>query len=201
MKKILLSFIILSFILTGCQDKQMENNTQSGDNKPKTETSDTKVKTGSEKKDDEKKAESEVKDKKSKEEEKKDANPQKAVVPSIYMKSASIIFGDVKSESLEEYLKNANISLKDKATIEITVEDNKIKDVKKVDYITANAVYVGLVDSNTAEFSHNSKSFVVKISPDEMNSLDGTDSNSLISVTLSTWEDGNLILRSFSFNV
>lgn len=201
MKKIILSFIILSFILTGCQDKQIENNTQGQDNHPKTETSDTKVKTGSEKKDDEKKAESEVKDKKSKEEEKKDANPQKAVVPSIYMKSASIIFGDVKSESLEEYLKNANISLKDKATIEITVEDNKIKDVKKVDYITANAVYVGLVDSNTAEFSHNSKSFVVKISPDEMNSLDGTDSNSLISVTLSTWEDGNLILRSFSFNV
>jgi len=201
MKKILLSFIILSFILTGCQDKQMENNTQSGDNKPKTETSDTKTQTESEKKDEEKKTESEVKDNKAKEEEKKDTNPQKAVVPSIYMKGASIIFGDVKSESLEEYLKNANISLKDKATIEITVEDNKIKDVKKVDYITANAVYVGLVDSNTAEFSHNSKSFVVKISPDEMNSLDGTDSNSLISVTLSTWEDGNLILRSFSFNV
>ena len=201
MKKILLSFIILSFILTGCQDKQMENNTQSGDNKPKTETSDTKTQTESEKKDEEKKTESEVKDNKAKEEEKKDTNPQKAVVPSIYMKGASIIFGDVKSESLEEYLKNANISLKDKATIEITVEDNKIKDVKKVDYITANAVYVGLVDSNTAEFSHNSKSFVVKISPDEMNSLYGTDSNSLISVTLSTWEDGNLILRSFSFNV
>ena len=201
MKKILLSFIILSFILTGCQDKQMENNTQSGDNKPKTETSDTKTQTESEKKDEEKKTESEVKDNKAKEEEKKDTNPQKAVVPSIYMKGASIIFGDVKSESLEEYLKNANISLKDKATIEITVEDNKIKDVKKVDYITANAVYVGLVDSNTAEFSHNSKSFVVKISPDEMNSLDGTDSNSLISVTLSTWVDGNLILRSFSFNV
>ncbi len=201
MKKILLSFIILSFILTGCQDKQMENNTQSGDNKPKTETSETKTQTESEKKDEEKKAESEVKDNKAKEEEKKDANPQKAVVPSIYIKGASIIFGDVKSESLEEYLKNANISLKDKSTIEITVEDNKIKDVKKVDNITANAVYVGLVDSNTAEFSHNSKSFVVKISPDEMNSLDGTDSNSLISVTLSTWEDGNLILRSFSFNV
>ncbi len=201
MKKILLSFIILSFILTGCQDKQMENNTQSGDNKPKTETSETKTQTESEKKDEEKKTESEVKDNKAKEEEKKDTNPQKAVVPSIYIKGASIIFGDVKSESLEEYLKNANISLKDKSTIEITVEDNRIKDVKKVDYITANAVYVGLVDSNTAEFSHNSKSFVVKISPDEMNSLDGTDSNSLISVTLSTWEDGNLILRSFSFNV
>ena len=201
MKKILLSFIVLSFILTGCQDKQMEKNTQSGDNKPKTETSETKTQTESEKKDEEKQAESEVKDNKTKEEEKKAANPQKAVVPSIYIKGASIIFGDVKSESLEEYLKNANISLKDKATIEITVEDNKIKDVKKVDYITANAVYVGLVDSNTAEFSHNSKSFVVKISPDEMNSLDGTDSNSLISVTLSTWEDGNLILRSFSFNV
>ena len=201
MKKILLSFIILSFILTGCQDKQIESNTQSGDNKPKTETSDTKTQTESEKKDEEKKAESEVKDDKTKKAEKKDTNPQKAVIPSIYMKNASIIFGDVKSESLEEYLKNANITLKDKATIEITVEDNKIKDVKTVESISANAVYVGLVDSNTAEFSHNSKSFVVKISPDEMNSLDGTDSNSLIHVTLSTWEDGNLILRSFSFNV
>ena len=201
MKKILLSFIILSFILTGCQDKQTENNTPTEDNKPKTETSDNKNQTEEGKKDDDKKNESGVKDNKPKEDEKKDANPQKAVVPSIYIKGASIIFGDVKSESLEEYLKNANISLKDKATIEITVEDNKIKDVKKVDYITANAVYVGLVDSNTAEFSHNSKSFVVKISPDEMNSLDGTDSNSLIHVTLSTWEDGNLILRSFSFNV
>ena len=201
MKKIILSFIILSFILTGCQDKQTENNTPTEDNKPKTETSDNKNQTEEGKKDDDKKNESGVKDNKPKEDEKKDKNPQKAVIPSIYMKGASIIFGDVKSESLEEYLKNANIYLKDKATIEITVEDNKIKDVKKVDYITANAVYVGLVDSNTAEFSHNSKSFVVKISPDEMNSLDGTDSNSLISVTLSTWEDGNLILRSFSFNV
>ncbi|EJP18447.1 putative lipoprotein [Peptostreptococcaceae bacterium AS15] len=201
MKKILLSFIILSFILTGCQDKQIESNTQSGDNKPKTETSDTKTQTESEKKDEEKKAESEVKDDKTKKAEKKDTNPQKAVIPSIYMKNESIIFGDVKSESLEEYLKNANISLKDKSTIEITVEDNKIKDVKKVDNITANAVYVGLVDSNTAEFSHNSKSFVVKISPDEMNSLDGTDSNSLIRVTLRPFEDGNLILSSFSFDV
>lgn len=201
MKKILLSFIILSFILTGCQDKQIESNTQSGDNKPKTETSDTKTQTESEKKDEEKKAESEVKDDKTKKAKKKDTNPQKAVIPSIYMKNASIIFGDVKSESLEEYLKNANISLKDKSTIEITVEDNKIKDVKKVDNITANAVYVGLVDSNTAEFSHNSKSFVVKISPDEMNSLDGTDSNSLIRVTLKPFEDGNLILSSFSFDV
>jgi hypothetical protein len=201
MKKIILSFIILSLILTGCQDKQTENNTPTEDNKPKTETSDNKNQTEEGKKDDDKKNESGVKDNKPKEDEKKDKNPQKAVIPSIYMKNASIIFGDVTSESLEEYLKNANISLKDKATIEITVEGNKIKDVKKVDYITANAVYVGLVDSNTAEFSHNSKSFVVKISPDEMNSLDGTDSNSLISVTLSTWEDGNLILRSFSFNV
>ena len=201
MKKILLSFIILSLILTGCQDKQTENNTPTEDNKPKTETSDNKNQTEEGKKDDDKKNESGVKDNKPKEDEKKDKNPQKAVIPSIYMKNASIIFGDVTSESLEEYLKNANISLKDKATIEITVEGNKIKDVKKVDYITANAVYVGLVDSNTAEFSHNSKSFVVKISPDEMNSLDGTDSNSLIHVTLSTWEDGNLILRSFSFNV
>lgn len=201
MKKIILSFIILSLILTGCQDKQTENNTPTEDNKPKTETSDNKNQTEEGKKDDDKKNESGVKDNKPKEDEKKDKNPQKAVIPSIYMKGASIIFGDVKSESLEEYLKNANITLKDKATIEITVEDNKIKDVKKVDNITANAVYVGLMDSNTAEFSHNSKSFVVKISPDEMNSLDGTDSNSLISVTLSTWEDGNLILRSFSFNV
>ena len=201
MKKIILSFIILSLILTGCQDKQTENNTPTEDNKPKTETSDNKNQTEEGKKDDDKKNESGVKDNKPKEDEKKDKNPQKAVIPSIYMKGASIIFGDVKSESLEEYLKNANISLKDKATIEITVEDNKIKDVKKVDNITANAVYVGLVDSNTAEFSHNSKSFVVKITPDEMESLDGTDSNSLIRVTLKPLEDGNLILSSFSFNV
>ena len=153
MKKIILSFIILSLILTGCQDKQTENNTPTEDNKPKTETSDNKNQTEEGKKDDDKKNESGVKDNKPKEDEKKDKNPQKAVIPSIYMKNASIIFGDVTSESLEEYLKNANISLKDKATIEITVEGNKIKDVKKVDYITANAVYVGLVDSNTAEFS------------------------------------------------
>ena len=201
MKKIILPFIILSFILTGCQDKQIENNTQSQDNNPKTETSDTKTQTESEKKGDEKKAESEVKDNKSKEDEKKNKNPQKAVIPSIYMKNASIIFGDVKSESLEKYLKNANISLKDKAIIEITVEGDKIKDVKTVESISANAVYVGLVDSNTAEFSHNSKSFVVKITPDEMESLDGTDSNSLIRVTLKPLEDGNLILSSFSFDV
>lgn len=201
MKKIFLSFIILSFILTGCQDKQIENNTPTEDNKPKTETSDNKNQTEEGKKDDDKKTESEVKDNKPKEDEKKDKNPQKTVIPSIYMKNASIIFGDVTSESLEEYLKNANITLKDKATIEITVEGNKIKDVKTVESISANAVYVGLVDSNTAEFSHNSKSFVVKISPDEMESLDGTDSNSLIHVNLRLFEDGNLILSSFSFNV
>ena len=62
-------------------------------------------------------------------------------------------------------------------------------------------MYVGLVDSNTAEFSYNSKAFVVKVSPDEMKNLNETDSNSLIHVNLKSSEDGNLMLSSFSFDV
>ena len=176
MKKIFLSFIILSLILSGCQ--QGENTPQTTDKK------------------------TEDKDNKTNETVKNESNSQKTTVQSIYIKNASIIFSDnVKSESLEEYVKKANLTLKDKSVIEITLQENKITDVKTVESISANAVYVGLVDSNTAEFSYNSKAFVVKVSPDEMKNLNETDSNSLIHVNLKSSEDGNLMLSSFSFDV
>lgn len=198
MKKIFLSFIILSLILSGCQ--QGENTPQTTDKKTEVQTTENKNQTEPEKKEDDKKTED--KDNKTNETVKNESNSQKTTVQSIYIKNASIIFSDhVKSESLEEYVKKANLTLKDKSVIEITLQKNKITDVKTVESISANAVYVGLVDSNTAEFSYNSKAFVVKVSPDEMKNLNETDSNSLIHVNLKSSEDGNLMLSSFSFDV
>lgn len=198
MKKIFLSFIILSLILSGCQ--QGENTPQTADKKTEVQTTENKNQTEPEKKEDDKKTED--KDNKTNETVKNGSNPQKTTVQSIYIQNASIIFSDtVKSESLEEYVKKANLTLKDKSVIEITLQENKITDVKTVESISVNAVYVGLVDSNTAEFSYNSKAFVVKVSPDEMKNLNETDSNSLIHVNLKSSEDGNLMLSSFSFDV
>ena len=168
MKKIFLSFIILSLILSGCQ--QGENTPQTTDKKTEVQTTENKNQTEPEKKEDDKKTED--KDNKTNETVKNESNSQKTTVQSIYIKNASIIFSDnVKSESLEEYVKKANLTLKDKSVIEITLQENKITDVKTVESISVNAVYVGLVDSNTAEFSYNSKAFVVKVSPDEMKNL------------------------------
>lgn len=198
MKKIFLSFIILSLILSGCQ--QGENTPQTADKKTEVQTTENKNQTEPEKKEDDKKTED--KDNKTNETVKNGSNSQKTTVQSIYIQNASIIFSDtVKSESLEEYVKKANLTLKDKSVIEITLQENKITDVKTVESISVNAVYVGLVDSNTAEFSYNSKAFVVKVSPDEMKNLNETDSNSLIHVNLKSSEDGNLMLSSFSFDV
>ena len=198
MKKIFLSFIILSLILSGCQ--QADNTPQTTDKKTEIQTTENKNQTEPEKKEDDKKTED--KDNKTNETVKNESNSQKTTVQSIYIKNASIIFSDnVKSESLEEYVKKSNLTLKDKSVIEITLQENKITDVKTVESISANAVYVGLVDSNTAEFSYNSKAFVVKVSPDEMKNLNETDSNSLIHVNLKSSEDGNLMLSSFSFDV
>ena len=198
MKKIFLSFIILSLILSGCQ--QGENTPQTADKKTEVQTTQNKNQTEPEKKEDDKKTED--KDNKTNETVKNGSNSQKTTVQSIYIQNASIIFSDtVKSESLEEYVKKANLTLKDKSVIEITLQENKITDVKTVESISVNAVYVGLVDSNTAEFSYNSKAFVVKVSPDEMKNLNETDSNSLIHVNLKSSEDGNLMLSSFSFDV
>ena len=185
-------------ILAGCQ--QGENTPQTTDKKTEVQTTENKNQTEPEKKEDDKKTED--KDNKTNETVKNESNSQKTTVQSIYIKNASIIFSDhVKSESLEEYVKKANLTLKDKSVIEITLQKNKITDVKTVESISANAVYVGLVDSNTAEFSYNSKAFVVKVSPDEMKNLNETDSNSLIHVNLKSSEDGNLMLSSFSFDV
>lgn len=198
MKKIFLSFIILSLILSGCQ--QGENTPQTADKKTEVQTIENKNQTEPEKKEDDKKTED--KDNKTNETVKNESNSQKTTVQSIYIQNASIIFSDtVKSESLEEYVKKSNLTLKDKSVIEITLQENKITDVKTVESISVNAVYVGLVDSNTAEFSYNSKAFVVKVSPDEMKNLNETDSNSLIHVNLKSSEDGNLMLSSFSFDV
>ena len=202
MKKLYLLLMIVSLIFAyGCGKN---NNKEDNQNNSKQIIQEENKKDEKEQKKEEDKKEQDKKEEKKQEQTSKKDEKQsdiKEINLMYFDENTTIVFDNIlTSEEVKEYInKKTKEEPKQNSSYVVKVQDGEIISFERKDKIEVTGKYIGLSDSNVAEFSYNSNAFRLEITQQQLEQLEKISENQLLSLEVEKSQNDGANFKLINF--